>query len=151
MTAGMKENLERRKAYLECIAAMDDVMSCVPEFRLDFWESQGRAKAGERGARAFRRMFTTWNDPNRPTRELNDYTRREYAGLLRGYYMKRWEIFFGLSDDKGEFGEDAYKAALREFEIDFWKNGTQMSPMPHDDLAALAKAAKAALQRVARD
>lgn len=151
MTAGMKENLERRKAYLECIAAMDDVMSCVPEFRLDFWESQGRAKAGERGARAFRRMFTTWNDPNRPTRELNDYTRREYAGLLRGYYMKRWEIFFGLSDGKGEFYEDAYKAALREFEIDFWKNGTQMSPMPHDDLAALAKAAKSALQRVARD
>ena len=141
----MKGDEAKRKAYLGCIAAMDDVVACVPEFRLDFWEAQARAKAGERGPRAARRMFTTWYNAYAKKRSLNDYARREYAGLLRGYYMKRWELLFRHTGADGKVDTKRYKAAVNALEKDFWKNGAKMDSMPHDNLAALAERAKAAL------
>ncbi len=145
--SGMKGSQALRKAYLECFAALDDALACVPEFRLDYWENQARAKAGERGARAARRMFTTWKEPCKPHTLGNDYARREYAGLLRGYYMKRWETFFGLCDagTGGDADQDEYKKALNALELETWKNGVKMEPMPRDNVAALAVRAKAAL------
>ena len=144
LLAGMKGDAARQKAYLDCFKAMDDVTACVPEFRLDFWEEQARAKAGERGPRAFRRMITTWNNPHERQRNLNDYARREYAGLLRGYYMKRWEALFKFTGLDGKVDEKDFKAALNALEKNFWANGVETQPMPRDNLAALAERAKSA-------
>ena len=87
-----------------------------------------------------------WRDPYGSPRNLNDYARREYAGLLRAYYQKRWEALFNCTDAEGNFDRRRFGATLNALEKDFVDNGTEQEPMPHDNLAALAKAAAAALK-----
>ena len=124
---------------------MDDVEACVPELRLDFWEKQAFARAGERGPRAVRRMVTTWRDPYDHVRNLNDYARREYAGLMRAYYQKRWEALFDCTDANGNLDRRRFGATLNALEKSFVDNGTKEEPVPQDNLAALVTRSKAAL------
>ena len=81
------------------LALFDDAASAVagiPAFSLATCENQARARAGERGAKAFRRMVTTWADPKFGITSLSDYANREYAELIRDYYLPRWKKFLGL-------------------------------------------------------
>ena len=55
---------------------------------------------------------TTWRDPYGSPRNLNDYARREYAGLLRAYYQKRWEALFNCTDAEGNFDRRRFGATL---------------------------------------
>ena len=81
-----------RAKFLELIRRMDALLACTDAFRLDTYEALARKRAGERGVRSLRRMFTTWIE--RPNSNLNDYAHHQYAGLLVNYYLKRWEAFF---------------------------------------------------------
>ena len=54
-------------------------------------------------------MFTTWT--GRPHTDLDDYAHHQFAGLLSGYYAKRWEAFFADSDNAGA-ALDALEAEL---------------------------------------
>lgn len=145
LLVGMKGDKARCQAYLACFGAMDDVLACVPELRLDFWEKQAFGRAGARGPRAFRRMVTTWRNPYARARRLNDYARREYAGLMRGFYLKRWETLLACTDEAGNLDRKRFAATLNALEKDFWENGTKMEPMTEGNLAALAKRAKSAI------
>ena len=67
--------------------------SGVSDFRLSAFENRARARAGERGANAWRRMVTTWANPALGHTTLEDYANREYAELVRDYYIPRWRLF----------------------------------------------------------
>ena len=86
-----------RAAFLALIRRMDDLLACTDAFRLDVYEARARRRAGERGVRALRRMFTTWIE--RPNSNLNDYAHHQLSGLLANYYARRWEVFFAHPDD----------------------------------------------------
>lgn len=136
-----------RARMLTLIAAEDSLLACVPEFRLDTYEREASARAGARGPVAFRRMITTWRDPVRPERNLNDYACRDYSGLLGGYYLARWSAFFRHAGDAGKGAPGkAYMAELNRIERDFVNNGHATPAMPDDDLAALAARARSALE-----
>lgn len=79
-----------------CDASIDSV---PPDFRLETYESRARSRAGERGVKAWRRMITTWSDDTKFGRSsLADYAQREYAELMRDYYIPRWREFFKRAD-----------------------------------------------------
>ena len=92
----LKENASARAEFLALIRQMDELLSCTDAFRLDTYEARARKRAGERGVRALRRMFTTWIE--HPHSNLNDYAHHQFAGLLSNYYAKRWETFFANPD-----------------------------------------------------
>ena len=135
-----------RDSFLALIDAEDALLACVPEFRLDTYESEAAAKAGARGPVAFRRMITTWRNPGSRQRNLTDYACRDYAGLLGTYYRSRWEAFFrhaGAAKD-GNPGKE-YREEMYKLENDFVKNGRPAPAMPANDFAALVERAREAL------
>ena len=82
-----------RAGFLALIRQMDALLACTDAFRLDTCEARARKRAGERGVRSLRRMFTTWVE--QPNSNLDDYAHHQLAGLLGNYCLKRWEAFFG--------------------------------------------------------
>ncbi len=86
-------------AAAECEKLFDAVSSrpideVPPPFRLEYWQDVARRRAGERGAAAWLRMVTTWNAASLGHTQLADYANREYAELLRDWYIPRWRAFF---------------------------------------------------------
>ena len=88
----LKDSSAAHAEFLALIRRMDALLACTDAFRLDTHEVRARRRAGERGVRSLRRMFTTWIE--RPNSNLNDYAHHQFAGLLGCYYLKRWEAFF---------------------------------------------------------
>ena len=93
----LKGESAARAEFLALIRQMDALLACTEAFRLDTHEARARKRAGERGVRSLRRLFTTWIE--RPNSNLNDYAHHQFAGLLTNYYLKRWEAFFAHSED----------------------------------------------------
>ena len=93
----LKDDVTARDEFLAIIRQMDALLACTDAFRLDTHEARARKRAGERGVRSLRRMFTTWIE--RPNSNLDDYAHHQFAGLLANYYAKRWETFFANPDN----------------------------------------------------
>ncbi len=100
----LKESRAARREFLaEAVSATACTAFGVPkEFRLATFEARARERAGERGARAFRRMVTTWADPKYGRTTLSDYANREYVELVRDYYLPRWKRFLEDSKESAE-------------------------------------------------
>lgn len=94
LVPNLKDNLYARREFLSLMDKEASVLAEIAAFRLSSYEAQARTRAGERGAKAFRRMITTWADPKYGVSELTDYANREYSELIRGYYLSRWDAFF---------------------------------------------------------
>lgn len=77
--------------FLEAIRHTDNVLSCEPRWTLAWRETIARRTGGEEAAKAVRRMYTTWSGRRGA---LNDYAHRQLGGLMRDYYLQRWELFF---------------------------------------------------------
>lgn len=127
-----KDSPAARKAFLEAIRRTDAVLACVPRWRLDFCEARTRNVGGEAGPRGYRRMITTWSGRRGA---LNDYANRQLAGLLSGYYLKRWETFFADPTPKNL---DARLAAIDAAFID---KGAPLPPANGSDLARTVREA----------
>ena len=104
----LKGDPAARAEFLALIRQMDALLACTDAFRLDTYEARARRRAGERGVRALRRMYTTWIE--RPNANLNDYAHHQFAGLLANYYLKRWETFF-VDPDYAAAALDALEAS----------------------------------------
>jgi hypothetical protein len=72
-------------------------------------------------------MFTTWIE--RPRSNLNDYAHHQLAGMLSGYYAKRWETFFA-DPENADAGLDALERGAPSAE---WK-----TPPRNGDLLGIA-------------
>jgi alpha-N-acetylglucosaminidase len=89
--------------FLELIYEMDTLLATRPEFLLGTWLEDAKRWGATDAERArlewnARRVITLWGD----TPALNDYARKQWAGMLADYYAARWKQFF-----------DAAAAALR--------------------------------------
>lgn len=89
----LAQDANARAKFLDLIRAESLLLMEDRAFRLETYEAQAMARAGNRGAAAFYRMVTTWADRRYGETTLSDYASREYAELLGGYYLQRWEAF----------------------------------------------------------
>lgn len=86
--------------FLEVILDQDKLMNTVPDFMLGKWIESAR-KLGttlaekdlyEKNARL---QITTWGPLAAANKGgLHDYSNREWGGLLKDYYYKRWKLYF---------------------------------------------------------
>lgn len=92
-------------AFLNIVADLDKLLSTHPAFMLGTWTAEARRAAesesgttpadadwAEQNART---LITTWGTERAAnTGGLRDYSNREWGGLLRTFYLPRWERFF---------------------------------------------------------
>ncbi len=82
--------------FLQLIDDVDTLLSTHPDFLLGKWIDDARqwgVTEEEKNLYEFnaRDLITLWGDKNS---ELHDYSNRQWAGLMKGFYKPRWEHFF---------------------------------------------------------
>lgn len=105
----LEEFKRRSDKFLEIINYTDKVLSCQKEFMLGNWISQAK-KLAERYDEFTKIMFefnaraliTTWAG-NRTACDLGglrDYSNKQWSGLTKDLYLKRWEKWIRQCEDK---------------------------------------------------
>jgi alpha-N-acetylglucosaminidase len=132
---------------LDDIRDMDALLATRHEYLLGSWIADARrwgaspaeADYYERNAR---QILTTWGGPGA---RLTDYTRREWNGLLRTYYLRRWEEFVRRLDTSLVDGKPFDFPAYARWRVGFdgqWVDakGGDFAAEPHGDPVATARA-----------
>ena len=105
--------IARRDAFLALIEEVDAFKGTNLNFRLGKWTQEARAAAAEienaKTATAdwyeynnARTIITTWSSPGT---DLNDYSYRSWQGMMKDYYLPRWQAYFNSGcNDNLEYG-----------------------------------------------
>lgn len=85
--------------FLELLRDADTLLRTRPEFNYDRWLTQARSWGdNEEEKNLFEHDATTlvtiWGGDGDPL--IFDYSWREWAGLIGGYYLPRWEKFYAM-------------------------------------------------------
>ena len=131
---------------LEIIADLNTLCATREEWLLGRWLADARAWGTtpteqdlcERDARM---LLTTWNDN---VSNLNDYANREWAGLVSGFYLPRWQQFltalYAAVDGNTTFNETTVRTQIGAWELT-WLNGHEShAGTPTGDTVAIAQA-----------
>nr|WP_262713583.1 alpha-N-acetylglucosaminidase C-terminal domain-containing protein [Pedobacter aquae] len=98
-TAYEKKDIElfekKAQQFLELIKDQDRLLSSREEFMLGPWLETAKSRGNTKEEKQLyefnaRTLITTWNGQSS---DLNDYSCREWSGLLKDYYLVRWEMF----------------------------------------------------------
>ena len=102
---------ERRDAFLQLILDIDELLCTNPNFMLGSWTQMARGIADEvegttENERQWleldnaRTLITTWGSrANSEDGGLRDYSYREWGGMMKDFYYRRWKTFFDSHDD----------------------------------------------------
>lgn len=113
--------------FIDLAKGMDRVLVSHPTLRLEHWLDFSRKHGNtpelkdyyERNAR---RIVTIWGPP------VDDYAARIWSGLIRDYYIPRWEHYFETRKTGKAFDFD-------KWERDWVENKTGLSaPVPFEDV-----------------
>lgn len=125
------------KRFTDLMYSADKFMESNPICRLERWinfarewgDSESEKDNFEANAR---RLITIWG-PGREADDLNDYGCRIWSGVIRDYYIPRWQHFF----DSKKCGE---RFDFNAWEYRFAEEQKGVSPVtPYSDLCASAK------------
>jgi alpha-N-acetylglucosaminidase len=101
--AGDIEGYERIAAkYLELLTDIDRLLGTREEFLFGKWLDDAKKWATNDSERVLyemnaRDLVTVWGRKDCP--EISDYSCRQWNGLVKDYYMKRWNDFFSMSTE----------------------------------------------------
>jgi alpha-N-acetylglucosaminidase len=149
------------KQFIELMTDMDALLATRREFMLGAWIADARSWGttdAERDQYEWnaRMLVTTWGPEHDPA--IYDYAWREWSGLIRGYYLPRWQKFFAMLDasmdaghpyDQGKLKEVYARPTMRANDFytglanweEAWPHGHEpYESTPHGDPVALAKA-----------
>jgi alpha-N-acetylglucosaminidase len=122
-----KDQAAHRKAageFMMLLSDLDELLGTDPNFLLGSWLEDARQWGRTDEERAnlewnARRILTWWG----PGAAIRDYSRREWSGMISGFYARRWEIFFRCQQEALEAGkvldQDACNSEILRFE-DQW-------------------------------
>ena len=91
-------------AFRRALLAQDRLLGTRREFMLGSWIAQALRAAPDEASRPLfernaRRQITTWGDRAcADGGKLHDYAHKEWSGLLRDFYLARWDAFFADPD-----------------------------------------------------
>ncbi|MBP3983530.1 alpha-N-acetylglucosaminidase [Pseudoxanthomonas helianthi] len=96
--------------WLDCMRLQDRLLATHPHFLLGPWLRQARAAAKDEAERIqfeydARSILTVWGPrPAADQAGLRDYANREWAGMVGGLYLQRWQRFFASLEISLETG-----------------------------------------------
>lgn len=152
--SGYKKQVQ---VFLSLIMDMDGVLATDKQFLLGTWQEKALnwGKTSQEKAlmdRSAKMLLTTWID--QAPRALNDYSNRQWAGLVADFYLPRWKNFFEsqlevLTGKKDRAAADAsfLDKTVRE-ELSFAGNGKVYPVAPSGDVLAVANRVMKARQKV---
>ncbi|MDO3627307.1 alpha-N-acetylglucosaminidase [Mucilaginibacter sp. BT774] len=118
-----KEKFKNYSAeFLQLMDDMDDLLNTRKDFLLGKWINEARANGiteKEKNLYEFnaRDIITLWGDKES---ELREYSNRQWAGLIKGYYKPRWELFFAQMNKAMDTGTD-FDAANFDKQVKDWE------------------------------
>ena len=100
--SGNKEEARNiSEEFLQLLLQQDSLLSILPHTQVDTWLDKAGALAGDdnEARRLYRRnaamLITVWGDSVAANHGgLNDYSHREWGGIIRELYYPRWQAFF---------------------------------------------------------
>jgi alpha-N-acetylglucosaminidase len=110
--------------YLSLIDDMDQLLGTRKDFLLGKWMADAKrwgVTPREKKLYAFnaRDLITLWGPENST---LHDYARKQWSGLLEGFYKPRWQMFFQYADSclesNSPLNMDVFNARVAAWE---WK------------------------------
>ena len=116
--------------FIKVINDMDTLLATQPGFLLGRWlqdagnwgTNDAEKKLYEKNAR---NLITLWGDSNS---SLHDYSCRQWSGMLRTFYLPRWEQFYTAAitalDKKQAFDQKAFEEKMKVWEWK-WVNGQE--------------------------
>jgi alpha-N-acetylglucosaminidase len=132
------------RRWLRLMDLQDELLATERSFLVGTWLAQVQGWASTPAERArlnydARSILTTWGD--RKASEgaaLHDYGNRDWAGLTRDYYRRRWAAFFDSLDESLRTGKPA--AAIDWFALgEAWNRDTHSyADQPHGDAQVVA-------------
>jgi len=109
-------------AFITLIEDMDKLLATQEDFLLGRWLNSAKSwgttesekKLYEKNAR---NLITLWGDEDS---KLREYANRQWAGLLNGYYKKRWQQYFSYVSSQMKQGQEIDQKTFDE-EIKKWE------------------------------
>ena len=145
-------------AMLSIIDDVDALLSTNTNFLFGHWLSDALQSAASGAPDSVlnliefnaRNQITRWG----PNGNIEDYAAKEWAGLISGYYRKRWEIYVSWvknATEKGVSLNDTFLSdALNEFESD-WGYQTDHESYPIATTGDTLELTSKYLQKYTRD
>lgn len=134
---------EASKDFLQLMRDLDELLATRKEFLLgDCLENAKRWGKTDKEKTLLewnaRRVLTLWG-----TTKINDYARKEWSGMISGYYLKRWEWYLrevGKSlNSKHAFDNAEFDRKLRQWMVQ-WSDGQETYPAePSGDSVAVSR------------
>jgi alpha-N-acetylglucosaminidase len=123
------KEMQRLRVVMTCLMTdIDELLRTQQSFLLGKWIADARAMGVDYNEANYyemnaRNLLTTWGDKDQV---LNDYANRTWAGLVSGYYLYRWELFFDEAEKAVKTGSGfdykAYVNMVSDFEVKWWKD-----------------------------
>lgn len=109
------------------------LLASRPEFRLTSWIQKAEVWASNDDERMLLRhgalrQITLWGNSDETVR---DYARKEWAGLITGYYLPRWEAWFSFVTQALKENRQPDEATFRRESME-WERSWIHSAQPND-------------------
>jgi hypothetical protein len=135
------------KQLLQILDDYDELLSTDTNFMLGRWQhwARGWADAGDEATQAnleynARNQLTLWG----PSGQINDYAKKEWGGLVRSYYKKRYQLLFTMATEslnkKFQWDQRRYTAELLTTVEEPWQTNTSTFPVePEADVVSVSQ------------
>jgi alpha-N-acetylglucosaminidase len=115
--------------FFDLATDMDKLLGTRREFLLGAWLASAKAWGTNDAEKRLyehnaRWQITVWG-PNVAQSGLDDYSNRQWSGLISGYYIPRWKKYLDHLRDKP--ADPGFNKALNQWEYD-WCDGTESYP-----------------------
>jgi alpha-N-acetylglucosaminidase len=124
---------------------LDDLVGTRPEFLLGRWLEDAKRWAASDAERRLlernaRTLITLWGPKDSG---LNEYSQRQWSGMVRGFYLPRWELLLRRLEESVASGtpldEGRFEADLRTWE-EGWTHGSESYPTsPRGEAVGVAR------------
>ena len=135
-----------RREFMELIDDVDALMATHEAFLLGKWINDAKrwgttkeeSQLYEKNARD---LVTLWGDKDA---FLHDYASKQWAGLFKGFYKPRWEMFLTAVDDcirnDKVFEAEVVDDQIRAWEWEWVNSSEPYTDKPEGDLIVISKA-----------
>lgn len=129
---------------LGLIRDMDDLVGTRREFLLGIWLDDARRwganrEERDRFERDARELITTWTGSD----SIPDYANRQWSGMLRGFYDRRWELWLDALNQSLATGqavnESAVRSQIRDWELTWTRQHDRHPVKPKGDVVVISR------------